>query len=72
MKLTPWFPPDVKPVHVGWYETNNGIGPNGHSYWRGFKWSGTYFRNFSLVELRSLNYSGAVQRKHWRGLAEKP
>lgn len=73
MKLTPWFPLSVKPVHVGWYETRMLKRFVGHSFWDGIKWSGTYFgESWTEINLRSINFYGAIQNKKWRGLAEKP
>lgn len=38
MKLTPWFPPDVKPVRVGVYEKNLFNGRRWYSKWDGSQW----------------------------------
>ena len=35
--LTPWFPPSVRPVHRGLYQTRV-FGFVGYSYWDGKKW----------------------------------
>jgi hypothetical protein len=70
--LTPWFPPEVKPVHVGWYETCMLKSAIGHSYWCGKQWSGTYFaESWNKINLRFINFDGAIQNKSWRGLAVK-
>jgi hypothetical protein len=66
--LTDWFPPDVKPARVGWYEVKaKWIG--GYSYWSGSAWT-----NCIGMPDRSYEdwFNGATQSKSWRGLAEKP
>jgi hypothetical protein len=64
-KLTPWFPPEVKPVRNGWYHTDHlELGPDypamDNRWWNGKKW---------------LSAPGgwvvAYQNRHWRGLTEK-
>lgn len=62
-KLTDWFPPEVKPVHVGFYES---IAFRHYDelfilYWDGTEWL-----------LKDLTESCLVQDREWRGLAEKP
>ena len=58
MKRTPWFQPDVKPVHTGEYECLF-CGNGKRHLWDGRDWrskfSGMIFNPF-----------------HWRGLATKP
>ena len=65
MKLTPWFPPEVKPVRVGMYQCKMCIGMNFSRdlhYWNGENW--WYARNHILGDpLRNVT---------WRGLARKP
>ena len=65
LKLTDWFPWDVKPVHIGWYHTMNwGNGPDESSrnwYWNGHRW---------LCEPGDFGY--VYQKRIWRGLAEEP
>lgn len=71
-ELTPWFPPEVKPVRVGWYETHMLKSIVGHSFWAGNKWSNTYFgESWNEINLRSISFDGAIQKKTWRGLAVK-
>lgn len=64
-ELTPWFPADVKPVRVGYYEIDwygdgnmRGLSPD---YWDGKQW-------------RLFGPSGDifVGAPSWRGLAVKP
>jgi len=70
MKLTPWFPPEVKPVHVGYYET--GIDYRHPESEKGgksiFLW---WFDGKNWVDA-SRAYKCSEQNRYWRGLAEKP
>ena len=69
-KMTPWFPPHIKPVHKGVYEvkfTKIAGFYTGFATWNGKKWSrgshnllDDYHRNFD-----------ALQNKYWRGFKEK-
>ncbi len=64
MKLTEWFPADVKPVRPGYYSvkyTSPTIGD--FPAW----FDGTYWRLFPESTKRFKN-----QSREWRGLAEKP
>jgi len=71
MKLTPWFPAEVKPVHVGAYlSLEYSDGANFYRYWDGKRW-GAASRNIRNA-LRFTNTSFACQENTWRGLAEKP
>ena len=39
MKLAPWFPGTVKPVHIGVYERDyNPSNPRAYCYWDGTSW----------------------------------
>lgn len=39
MTLTPWFPGDVKPVHIGVYQRDfGGVGNLKYAYWDGEYW----------------------------------
>lgn len=68
-KYSQWFPPRVKPVHVGVYQTWF-VSPmdGGFSKWDGKKWlseMGTVARADKDDEIGN-------QKKYWRGLAVKP
>lgn len=67
MALTPWFPGDVKPVHVGMYERDFGWG-HAYSYWNGEFW-GQYCRTVS-VAYASRGKVSFHQQVPWRGLTE--
>lgn len=69
-KLTPWFPPDVKPVRKGIYEIKTPFGQR-YSTWLGNKWS---YWSADLDKAKGMSGIGdhGLNRYHWRGLAEKP
>ena len=70
MKMTDWFPPDVKPVHKGWYHTSRGgKSPENESdesmfnwYWDGEKWGAVYDNHEAFIS--------EVQNRWWRGIAK--
>jgi len=70
-KMTPWFPPHIKPVHKGVYEikyTERGLYD---SYmwatWNGSKWSSV---SYNLCDEYHKQFD-ANQNKYWRGFKEK-
>ena len=69
-KLTPWFPGDVKPVRVGYYERDWDGGGNAWEvtpdFWNGDSWENVYFDGAR----DRAEYSR--QDHPWRGLAKKP
>lgn len=67
-KVTPWFPPSIKPVHIGAYKTNNGR--LGFSYWNGLAWGVQSSSPLTAHIYKTTR--GATQDKQWRGLAVKP
>lgn len=75
--LTPWFPPDVKPVHEGVYEIKNPIPArtSGYSHWDGKQW-GPLYDTIDICFNMAAVYVGvpgvwAVGKK-WRGLNKQP
>ena len=62
MKLTKWYPADIKPVRIGWYETKRQNGQISTFKWwfDGNKWRAGQ-DDFVCNE----------QNRVWRGLAEK-
>lgn len=72
-KLTPWFNMNIKPVHIGVYETcfvddepdNDWMQ---YSYWNGKHWC----NQWGSIELANANKHMGIQNKIWRGLAVKP
>ena len=71
--MTPWFPPHIKPVHEGVYETKDlhklpRTLPT-YARWDGLEWSNeSYWTHHP--ELHYTSY-GASQNKYWRGFKEK-
>lgn len=60
--LTPWFPPEIKPVHHGVYDTYFTEAHVIRARWDGEWWTPV-----------SLNApTGFAQPRYWRGLAEQP
>ena len=71
MKLTPWFPADIKPVHVGAYlSCEYAKGSDFYRYWDSKHW-GVAARTISNA-LPFSSRSFACQDNVWRGLARKP
>ncbi|UIY58161.1 hypothetical protein [Burkholderia cepacia] len=67
--LTEWFPHEMKPVHVGVYETDfNVCRSGGWAYWDGKNWGNSCRRP---SEANNRRYPSAIQNKGWRGLKEK-
>lgn len=78
--LTPWFPPNVKPVHIGVYLTKiytdddpikGEVCGEGFSYWSGHAWSDTG-QSIEEAAARAKKFVPGFQNKPWRGLAKKP
>ena len=63
-KMTPWFPVEIKPVHVGVYATSL-HGYEGYSFWTGKSWCDTVRKPELAVKRRGF------QNKKWRGFVEK-
>lgn len=66
LKLTDWFPGDVKPVRVGVYQTNS----HRFQYWNG-QWWGFFMPNPEAA-LKFRSSKSASQARRWRGLASPP
>lgn len=69
MKLTPIFPPHIKPVRVGVYKTtcdDSAEIPVYFSYWNGRRWS---YACYSMEGAGARSESIALyQNKSWQGL----
>lgn len=67
MKLTPWFPGDVKPVREGVYERFwcEGDSPN-YSYWNGSSWG--LLTDTPTQARRNMRHVSAWQDMPWRGV----
>lgn len=71
-KLTPWFPPNVKPARPGVYEVRLRKASPGtcFAYFDGARWTWA-FSSFRVAAVARVT-DGAVQAKWWRGLAGDP
>ena len=74
MKLTPWFPAEVKPVHVGVYEIYEHRRHERPTFkhWNGSFWG---FASASIGQAQSADTHlgpSLVQKCNWRGLAAPP
>ena len=59
-KMTPWFPPDIKPVRIGEYECKYCVenrNPLSRHYWDGKRW------------IFSRSNSWVLNSTIWRGLS---
>lgn len=61
-KLTEWYPPEIKPVHVGYYQRRYVFGLLYKEWWTGQKWTSSTTDTTPCT----------CQHLPWRGLAEKP
>ena len=73
MRLTPWFPSDVKPKRRGVYKTQYFLDEPGYSYWNGAMWTGTQtnIKEAHGVRNKDFYYSEFIQEKKWRGLTKE-
>lgn len=82
-KLTPWFPADVKPVYVGWYQCQFHQQIPLWRYWDGQDWLMSYGEDKCNDEcfvdltpdkelISSFGDCPYESGESWRGLAEKP
>ena len=74
--LTPWYPPHIKPVHVGVYETDaepNDFPGSGscYQYWDGSLW-GYCSDKTDFFLCPNDGYVSRYQSPRWRGLAYPP
>ncbi len=74
MKFTPWFPSEIKPVHVGVYlvkfaEPVDEKSPEGFAHWDGRDWG--WLKTTISAAYNDRNTYASDQNKTWRGLAEK-
>lgn len=73
MKLTPIFPPHIKPVRKGvyktWFTGYTGIKHEGYSYWNNKKWSHQrpLIKNEDYYIGNGV-WSPANQNKSWQGV----
>lgn len=69
-QLTPWFPAEVKPVHVGWYHTKDWSSgePEIRESKCNWYWDGRAWRFSDVPDSTVCSF----QCRPWRGLRSKP
>ena len=60
-RTTAWFPPNIKPFHVGPYRTEHGF-----QWWNGKQWG--YFDTTPSRAARWKRYRSSYQDVRWQGL----
>jgi hypothetical protein len=70
MKKTDWYPPHIKPVRRGIFETKDATGAIRWKYWSGYRWGWGYALISDTRRSSPLN-SFASQNVQWRGLTEE-
>lgn len=77
-KLTRWFSPKEKPVHIGVYQTDAKVYPGyvigrkdhiGYQHWNGKHWG--LFSNSKEDAVRQAHVKSNFQKNYFRGLAKK-
>lgn len=70
-KLSPMFPPHIKPAHVGPYKTGaDGVRCFSYQNWNG-RWWGQCSKTPEEAS-RNQHYHSVFQKNYWRGLAHPP
>ena len=73
-KLTPWYPPEIKPVRAGVYERDMGEYYTGrYSYFSiatGLWYGWAEWREFAIDNAKK-GYVSSLQDRPWRGLTER-
>lgn len=68
MKLSQWHTKNVKPVHIGLYQTKVICGKYIYwSWWNGEHWATGSLSDHSAIALRD---STGAQEKQWRGVVK--
>jgi len=70
MKVSDWFPSDVKPVRKGWYFVSIGITQfEGWAYWHGERWGGINRQKVCpAFEPSPRSDISFLQSKRWKGM----
>ena len=66
-KYTNWFPPEIKPVHIGVYEV---FDEGSYAFWSGKHWGWTVSSVATATTLKE-HIEGSIQSRTWRGLTKK-
>lgn len=61
-RRTKEFPPQIKPVHIGWYETSSTVPA---VWWAMRYWSGDWWMHEKTGGEKAVSYE---QNRYWRGL----
>ncbi len=69
-KVTPWFPANVRPKHLGVYETRDDYSGIYYAHWNGYFWGWRCWTIQNALERRQQQSSHVVHS--WRGLIRKP
>ena len=69
-KKTPWFPGNVKPVHIGVYERDMTHGGR-WSYWNGAFWCGWGASREVAYHNGQCGFLSNTQEARWRGLVRR-
>lgn len=70
MKLTPWYPPNIKPLRRGVYITKV-KSPSGKEYKSFQYWSGTFWKIMSATvenAYKARHFVSLQQDVHWKGI----
>lgn len=70
IKLTGWFPPEIKPVNDGVYRVYERVSTPEYALWRGGEWSMSACSkdgNFEFLPRASHAYK-SIQNKDWCGV----
>lgn len=68
-KLTPWFPPHIKPVRMGVYEVKEPVAAPWYRWWNGKRW---LLGGSQIAAAGRNNKPTPWGATAWRGLAEAP
>lgn len=67
--MTDWFPPHIKPVHIGVFLCEGGWSGEGLQFWNGNFWGG--WADDPLTTKDNADFRSERQNPQWRGFTEK-
>lgn len=74
--MSPWFPAQIKPIHIGVYETEDVVawaeGSKCFQYWSGYCWGICSSTKEFAAHPGNAKHRSLFQENSWRGLAKKP
>lgn len=73
-RLTPWYPPHIKPVHFGVYNASYLKDVKVYREWSRNGWSLGWIDSHTdgHIDLCKFNFSPIQNSIHWRGIADEP